>query len=136
MTPSQLQSIGRFLNEVTHGQDATRQAFARWLLDNWNAKLTDPNVAKRKKPSPDYRLSGQLTYGNLIWNALGSNTNLQDFVLCETSINSYKARIWKLTAPTDPKEFQKDVKRSVEGAVPSNGYLTNLKMVRCSWPLF
>ena len=125
----QLQTIGAFLHDVSTGQDAKSQAFAQWLTDNWEAKLTDANVAKRTKPVPDYKLSGKLTYGNLIFNAVGSNTNLQDFVLCQTSINSYKARIWKRFDPTDEKEFVKEVKRSVDGSVPSNVYLTHLKMV-------
>ena len=121
-----------FLVSITKGTDTKTNRLARWLKRNWDLPVKASDFNKRTKPSPDYPLYGAPTFGNLIWNALGSNTNLQDFVLCDDKINSYKARIWKLQVPMRPVRFQRLVDKSLAGTVPSNHYLTVFKMVGVS----
>jgi hypothetical protein len=66
---------------------------------------------------------------NLVFNAFGSNTQLEDFVLCDDKINSYKARVWGGKAPMSAANFKTLLTKSMNGKLPSNVYLTALKMV-------
>ncbi|KAF1980083.1 hypothetical protein BU23DRAFT_562509 [Bimuria novae-zelandiae CBS 107.79] len=82
----ELQTVSRLLTTVVKKHPKLGPVFLR----GWEKPLTAASVNSRK-PKPKYELSGKtLTINNLIFNALGSNTNLDDFVICDAKINSYK----------------------------------------------
>ncbi|OAG01526.1 uncharacterized protein CC84DRAFT_1262582 [Paraphaeosphaeria sporulosa] len=125
----ELQTLGKFLESVAK----KNSALAKFLLNTWNTKLSVKQI-KARTNKPTYGLaklpqnSGN-TLNDLVFNAFGSNTQLEDFVLCDDKINSYKARIWSGKAPMSATNFKTLVTKSLNGKLPSNGYLTALKMV-------
>jgi hypothetical protein len=74
--------------------------------------------------------STRSTLNDLVFEALGSNLNREDFVVCEEEINGYKARIWNTKSPMDNNDYIKAVISATEGAVGSNVYLSPLRSVR------
>jgi hypothetical protein len=77
---------------------------------------------------PQIRKGNRNTLNDLIFEALGSKFNREDFVICQDEINAYKARMWKTVSPMDGYgEFVTD---ALEGAIGSNKYLSGLRNVR------
>lgn len=70
------------------------------------------------------------TLNNLVFEALGSDINREDFVLCESEINGYKARIWDTgSSPMANAKYKTAVKEAASGAIDSNVYLSALRSV-------
>ncbi|KAF9734472.1 Killer toxin subunits alpha/beta 4 [Paraphaeosphaeria minitans] len=125
----ELQTLGKFLESVAK----KNSALAKFLLNTWNTKLSAKQI-KARTNKPSYGLtklpqSSGNTLNDLVFNAFGSNTQLEDFVLCDDKINSYKARVWSGKAPMSASNFKTLLKKSLNGKLPSNEYLTALKMV-------
>lgn len=74
-------------------------------------------------------MGDQTTINNLVFEALGSNNNRDDFVLCEEEINAYKAKIWKQQKAMTPAKYKKAVTDGVLGATNSNVYLSALRSI-------
>ncbi|XPS98960.1 hypothetical protein M3J09_008147 [Ascochyta lentis] len=72
-------------------------------------------------------MGDQTTINDLVFEALGSNNNRDDFVLCEEEINGYKARIWNQKNAMAPAKYKKAVTDGVSGATGSNVYLSGLR---------
>jgi hypothetical protein len=68
------------------------------------------------------------TLNDLIFEALGSKFNREDFVICQDEINGYKARMWGTVSPMDGYEGY--VTSALEGEIGSNKYLSGLRNVR------
>ena len=66
---------------------------------------------------------------DLVFEALGSNSNLGDFVVCEKQINGYKMRMWKEQSPMRNGEYSGAVQGSTSGLNPSNEYMSALRAV-------
>ena len=66
----------------------------------------------------------------MVFQALGSDGNRKDFVLCDKTINAYKARIWKKNAPLQAGAFNMLFANGVKGSLPTNEYFTVLRNVR------
>jgi hypothetical protein len=82
-------------------------------------------------------MGDRTTINKMVFEALGSDNNREDFVLCHEEINGYKARIWDLKAPmalTSSKKVKGKYTLAVEDAVAgktdSNMYLSGLRAVR------
>lgn len=108
------------------GKDAKKKSF---FADWWNKDLDPTEVANRPN-KPLITMGDQITLNNLVFEALGSNNNREDFVLCEEEINGYKARIWNKKAPMGAGRYKIAVKDALNGATDSNMYLSGLRSVR------
>ena len=72
----------------------------------------------------------------LVFEALGSNFNRKDFVVCEREINAYKEKLWSgkspMAAGKPAATFEKLVAAANVGKTPSNKYLSGFRTVRNS----
>jgi hypothetical protein len=98
--------------------------FATW----WNKEL-DPTTVAARPNKPPIAMGDHTTINNLVFEALGSNNNRDDFVLCQEEINGYKARIWNQNNAMAPTKYKKAVTDGVSGATNSNVYLSALRSV-------
>lgn len=106
-------------------KDAKIKAFIeKW----WNTDLDATKVANRPN-KPPITMGDRKTLNNLVFEALGSEENREDFVLCESEINGYKARIWDTVSPMANGKYKTAVKDAVSGALDSNVYLSALRSV-------
>lgn len=113
-----------FMNTVVKKDSKKTPFFATW----WNKEL-DPTTVAARPNKPSITMGDQTTINNLVFEALGSNNNRDDFVLCEEEINGYKARIWNQQNAMAPTRYKKAVTDGVSGATNSNLYLSALRSV-------
>ena len=116
-----------FINSVIQKDSKKKTFFTTW----WNEDLDATQVAARPN-KPSITMGDQTTINNLVFEALGSNNNREDFVLCEEEINGYKASIWNQKAAMAPGRYKKAVTDGVSGATDSNVYLSALRSVSVS----
>lgn len=113
-----------FINYAAKNNVKFKDFFEKW----WNQDLVPTTVANRPN-KPPITMGDQTTINNLVFEALGSNDNRDDFVLCEEEINGYKARIWNTKSPMEAKKYKKAVIDAVSGATDFNVYLSALRIV-------
>jgi hypothetical protein len=106
----------------------TQESKLKAFFENlWNKDLAAADVASRPN-KPQIPMGTRSTLNNLVFEALGSNFNREDFVICEEEINGYKARIWKTLSPMD--NYKNTVTSALKGEIDSNVYLSGLRNVR------
>lgn len=92
------------------------------------APIADWKVPKAKAPKvapPDkWR-----TLNNLVFNALGSARNREDFVLCDAKINSMKERLWHAHDPMVEKDFKKISELVAKGALTDDVHFSAIRHV-------
>jgi hypothetical protein len=124
---SQLQSVKLFQDYAvskTAGLD-------KFFINFWNKDLDRLEITGRAhKPSYPKGPTERKTINQLVFDAFGSTNNKNALILCNDQINAYKARIWKMIDTTDATEYEKDVKASISGALPSSVYLSHIRTVR------
>ncbi|KAG9201759.1 hypothetical protein G6514_005375 [Epicoccum nigrum] len=125
----ELQTIKQFLGEAGKNDANIKKFVEEW----WNKEL-DPVKASKRPNKPPITMGDRTTINKMVFEALGSDNNREDFVLCHEEINGYKARIWDLKAPmalTSPKKVKGKYTLAVEDAVAgktdSNMYLSGLR---------
>ncbi|KAF2678799.1 hypothetical protein K458DRAFT_490904 [Lentithecium fluviatile CBS 122367] len=121
----ELQTIALFMRSVLKN-NAQVQAFFR---THWQSQL-DPNQVRNRAFKPSYytsTMTPRTTMNDLIFEAIGSNNNLKDFVMCESQINSFKQRMWSSNSPMENDRYKKAVLEAIDGLVPSNQYLSALR---------
>lgn len=114
-----------YINTVAKADPKLKTFFETW----WNKEL-DPTVVASRPNKPLITMGDQKTINNLVFEALGSNNNREDFVLCEEEINGYKARIWNTKNPMAPGKYKTAVTDAVTGATDSALYLSALRSVQ------
>ncbi|KAJ4375481.1 hypothetical protein N0V86_007012 [Didymella sp. IMI 355093] len=117
----ELQTVKIFLKSVA--KDAKIKAF---IENGWNTDLDTTKVANGPN-KPSITMGNRKMLNSLIFEALGSDEHREDFVLCESEINSYKARIWDTVSPMANGKYKTAVKDAVSGALDSNVYLSALR---------
>lgn len=123
----QLQTVQLFLEHAA----AKDKALVPFLQTFWKQSLNAQDVSKRpNQPDKGVGFPLQANLNDLVFQALGSDSNRKDFVLCDKTINAYKARIWKKTAPLQAGDLNTLVANGVRGSLPTNEYFTVLRNVR------
>jgi hypothetical protein len=123
----QLQTVKLFLEHAA----AKDKALVPFLQTFWKQSLNAQDVSKRpNQPDKGVGFPLQANLNDLVFQALGSDSNRKDFVLCDKTINAYKARIWKKTAPLQAGDLNTLVANGVRGSLPTNEYFTVLRNVR------
>jgi len=108
------------------GKDKTLQTF---FAQKWLRPYFATDIAARKhKPGYD-TAANRRTLNALVMDALGSNLNPKDFILCEGSINTMKEHLWGTKDPMRERLYQIAVNDAMNGAVPSSDYLSALRTV-------
>lgn len=64
-----------------------------------------------------------------VFEALGSKENSEDFVLCETGINSVKQKLWTNFKPANDVTTARLAKHAADGSIPSNEHLSIFRAV-------
>lgn len=92
----ELQSIRQFLEKLIGAGDKKNKYTLAHAIDAqwfewWNKPLDAEKVSNRKNPDnlPDLK-----TINALVFQALGTNKNIEDFVMLEKEINEIKKRVW------------------------------------------
>ncbi|KAF2715344.1 hypothetical protein K504DRAFT_24940 [Pleomassaria siparia CBS 279.74] len=114
---------------------ATNPDMASFIPNKWNADLDEDIVAKRKHKPSIVMDPALITLNNLVFQAIGSKKNKEDFVACDHEINAFKARIWDSVAPMGATKFKNALTQGVKGGLPSSAYLTTIRSVCASNPL-
>jgi len=97
-----------FTNSVAKTKPKIKSFVETW----WNIELDPATVASRPN-KPLINIGDQKTINNLVFEALGSNNNRGDFVLCEEDINGYKSRLWNTKNPMAVAKYKKTVTDAV-----------------------
>lgn len=134
----QLQSIKRFLMAVTKTTDKekdpiklSKTADPKWFTENW-MKDVSTKVSTRPHKFAAYTMDNRFpdtTLNDLIFEAMGSKRNVENFLLCESSINSAKAKLWGNEDPIAKKTFEMYAKDGASGAIPGNRAISELRTV-------
>jgi hypothetical protein len=104
-------------------------ALRTFFTTHWNVALTQQIIgARANKPSIETN-AAVVTLNGLVFQAMGSNYNREDFVVCDHEINSYKARIWDQKAPMELNKYNLLVTDALSGALSSNAYQSVLRNV-------
>ncbi|KAJ4405995.1 hypothetical protein N0V91_004879 [Didymella pomorum] len=120
----ELQTVKLFLEHAA----AKDKALVPFLQTFWKQSLNAQDVSKRpNQPDKGVGFPLQANLNDLVFQALGSDSNRKDFVLCDKTINAYKARIWKKTAPLQAGDLNTLVANGVRGSLPTNEYFTVLR---------
>ena len=119
-----------FMTDTAKANTKLKAFFKTW----WNKELDSVKVGNRPN-KPSITMGDQTTINNLVFEALGSDNNKEDFVLCEDEINGYKARMWKKVAPMQNRKYGDAVKDAVAGKSTSNIYLSGLRNVGYAPPI-
>lgn len=99
---------------------------ARSAVDGRKSKPSySADQAKQKRPE-------RLGYDQLVLEAFGSTVNWENFVLLKYDINSVKEKIWSQKNPMAEDKYSDAWKHALEGGLPSNEYLSIIKVVRGS----
>ena len=115
---------------------SSNAALGAFFSSHWNQVLTPQVINTRaQKPSIETN-SGINTLNSLVFQAMGSNYNREDFVVCDHEINSYKARIWDQKAPMELNKFNLLVTDAHSGSLSSNAYQSVLRNVSIVAPHF
>ncbi|KAJ4359596.1 uncharacterized protein N0V89_000151 [Didymosphaeria variabile] len=123
----ELQSIALFIKDVT----SKDKSLVTFFKNRWHKALPANTVTSRPH-KPHYYTEGMTTrnsLNDLIFEALGSDNNLHDFVMCEDSINSFKMRMWKGEAPMALTTYNDAVTAAMKGQLPSSAYMSALRGV-------
>ena len=117
------------------GEAGKKDANIKKFVEEWWNKELDSVKASQRPNKPPITMGDRTTINKMVFEALGSDNNREDFVLCHEEINSYKARIWDLKAPMALKRTTKGkytiaVEDAVAGKTDSNMYLSGLRAVR------
>lgn len=112
-----------------------------FFIDWWNKVLKKDLKQRPNKPtyhSTEADWTGKdadkATINNLVYQALGSYNNREDFVLCEAAINSIKKTVWVGDQPVEKTAFNKVYKAVKEGKIASNRFLKPIRTVRIRPP--
>jgi hypothetical protein len=121
---------GKGRNPITVSQKVKEPFFKNFWLKDVSAKIkTRPNKF------PNYEDQTKIkSLNDLVFEALGSQKNAEDFVLCESGINSMKAKLWSNEAPFEQTRWQRIARDAADGAIPSTEHLSGLRTVR--YPIF
>jgi hypothetical protein len=97
-------------------------------LTSPQAPIANWKVPKAKAPKvalPDkWR-----TLNNLVFNALSSARNREDFVLCDAKINGMKERLWCEHSPMVEKDFEKISELVAKGALSDDVHFSAIRHV-------
>lgn len=113
-----------FINDAAKTNPKIKTFVETW----WNKELDPATVASRPN-KPLISMGNQKTINHLVFEALGSNNNREDFVLCEEEINGYKARLWNTNNPMAVTVYKKAVTDALSGGTDSSLYLSALRSV-------
>ena len=118
-------------NLVTMSTKVDSKWFQTWMRQDVKASIaTRPNVWNGyntvKQP--------ESTLNDLIFEALGSQDNVEDFAICELGINSFKAKLWSGSDPVVTKDWQKMATDASDGSIPANEHLSQLRTVSTNSP--
>ncbi|KAF9696463.1 hypothetical protein EKO04_005206 [Ascochyta lentis] len=138
----ELQSIPRFIEALTETKtDKNKNPIplkvgkvdSKWFNEWWN-KDVQGKVDSRLDKFAGYKNSNDATrkdktLNNLVFEAMGSTRNVNDFLLCEDGINSYKAKLWANEAPFAETDWKRITKFAATGQLPSNEHLSGVRTV-------
>jgi hypothetical protein len=105
-------------------------ALGSFFSTHWNTDLTAAAVKARANKPKIVTNPKVLSLNDLVFQAMGSNYNREDFVVCDHEINSYKARIWDQKAPMVEAKYNDLVKDALDGSLPSSAYQSVIRTVR------
>ena len=143
----QLQTIKEFI-EYSTGAHQTIAAPAikvpgSFFENFWNKDLGKLALEGRNKNKyhvvPGKKLESDLaltTLNHLVFEAVGSNNNPSDFVLCGTEINRVKGLLWGGKAPLANSDFNLLAERILNGGLESNNLHSIFRTVGYSVPSY
>lgn len=139
----ELQTVKMFINDVVSNSKVDKNFFLTWWNKNLDYNLFYTRPATPQAPIADWKVPKATapkvappdkwrTLNNLIFNALGSAANCEDFVLCDKKINSMKEKLWaggKHGQPMELDQFDLYSKAKAQGALSSNEHLSAIQLV-------
>jgi hypothetical protein len=110
-----------------------QQNLESFFLTGWNKELPQKKIDNRPSKPPITFGKGRRSINALVFEALGSTSNRQDFVLCDRQINAYKESLWSGENPMEAgkptSKFEKLVQAANLGELPSNAYFSGIRAV-------
>jgi hypothetical protein len=109
------------------------KADPNWFIQWWNTDVQG-TIDSRPRPFPGYKNSNianskDKSLNNLVFEAMGSIRNVEDFLLCEDAINSFKAKLWSNESPMDQDIWNRQAKFAASGELPTNEHLSGIRTV-------
>jgi hypothetical protein len=137
-----LQSIPRFIEALTKTPSPKNPVPIKlragtvhytWFTEWWNKDI-QAKIDSRPTKFVGYKnaslaLSKDKTLNNIVFEAMGSVRNVDDFLLCEYGINNIKASLWSNQAPIGEKDWRKTAKFAATGQLPFNEHLSGMRTV-------
>lgn len=121
-------------HEFAQKRDLTLVSFFR---NEWNKAQNQRTIINRRfKPSYSNAQMqkkvrpARLSLNQLVFEALGSTINWEEFVLLDGGINGAKKLLWSEQNPMELKKYKTAYTLALTGARPSGDYLSGLRTVR------
>ena len=89
----------------------------------------DAKTVNSRPYKPQGYTPNQKSLNNLVFEAFGSDTNREVFVLCGNEINAVKALLWRKASPMADKIFKDLVYDSTKGDLSAARYISALRSV-------
>jgi hypothetical protein len=137
-----LQSIPRFIQALTQTPSSKNRnpiklragiVHYTWFTEWWNKDLQAKIDSRPTKfvgyKNADLASSKDKTLNNIVFEAMGSVRNVDDFLLCEYGINNLKASLWSNQAPIREDHWRNTAKFAATGQIPSNEHLSGMRTV-------
>lgn len=129
-----------FIEDAVTNSKIDGNFFKTWWNTNidWNTFYSRPaqtnvRIANWKVPqastSKPAAVDKWRTLNNLVFNALGSAENREDFVLCDYKINGWKEKLWHGKKPMNDDVFKKLSDDVAKGAITSDVHLSAIQTV-------
>ena len=102
-----------------------------WFTEWWHKDVQD-RIDTRSPTFKGYENSANILHkdkslNDIIFEAMGSKRNVEDFVLCENGINAVKARLWMNSDPY--QKWKPETLKAAKGLLPSEKYLDAFRVV-------
>jgi hypothetical protein len=137
-----LQSIPRFIQALTQTPSSKNPSPIKlragtvhytWFTEWWNKDI-QARIDSRPTKFVGYKnanlaSSKDKTLNNIVFEAMGSVRNVDDFLLCEYGINNLKASLWSNSAPINEDHWKNTAKFAASGQIPSNEHLSGMRTV-------
>lgn len=118
-------------------EDAADDIGFQFFEDFWNKPLPTATVDSRPNnplPAKNQAKFKEPTLNDLVFQALGSSKNREEFVICEKSINSVKENVWSGADPMEEGRFKKYAGDAAKGILNKDTFLSPLRTVSLHTP--
>lgn len=125
----ELQTVARFIRSAVSGQLPSGATMTvgtvsvGFFVSTWATPNTLRNLPRVGLGTSPTNLNDR------VFEALGSSSNREDFIICEKQLNAFKGKLFKGQLPYDLSEFKKEVLGTIQRGDDPKDWLQRIRLV-------